>query len=82
MLSFELKKEPFQFMKRLSLITLAPTLGDVHSLVLHPASMSHRNMPADLKEELGITQNLIRLSVGIESISDIKKDILNALEDN
>lgn len=79
MISFELYGSPFDFISKLKLITLAPTLGDIHSLVLHPASMSHRNMPPPIKKELGITDQLVRLSVGIESMEDLKKDILQAL---
>jgi methionine-gamma-lyase len=80
MLSFELKGDPFSFMNNLNLITLAPTLGDINSLVLHPASMSHRNMPKDRRKELGINDKLIRMSVGIESVNDLKADIINALK--
>jgi methionine-gamma-lyase len=80
MLSFELKVDAFTFMQNLSLISLAPTLGDINSLVLHPGSMSHRNMPMTTREKLGINEKLIRMSVGIESVNDLKADIINALK--
>lgn len=80
MLSFELKENVDRFLRSLRLVTLAPTLGDINSLVLHPATMSHRNMPEKQRLELGITDRLIRLSVGIEHIDDLKSDILQALK--
>jgi cystathionine beta-lyase/cystathionine gamma-synthase len=80
MLSFELKENVDRFLRSLRLVTLAPTLGDINSLVLHPATMSHRNMPEKQRLELGITDQLIRLSVGIEHIDDLKSDILEALK--
>jgi cystathionine beta-lyase/cystathionine gamma-synthase len=68
-----------QFLKRLNLFTLAVSLGGVESLVCHPATMTHRPLEAEVKERLGITDNLIRLSVGIEDLSDLKADLGNAL---
>ena len=78
MLSFEVKTDVYSFLKSLQLITLAPTLGDVNSLVLHPASMSHRNMPPEQRKNLGINDQLVRFSVGIEHVEDLKDDIENA----
>ncbi len=82
MLSFALKgglKEGMSFMNRLKFCTLTPTLGDVDTLVLHPATMSHRSVPADLRAKLGISDGLIRLSVGIEDVRDIIADLEQAL---
>lgn len=67
-------------MKNLKFITMAPTLGDVDTIVLHPASMSHLNMKVENRLELGITDGLIRMSVGIEYIDDIIQDLDQALK--
>jgi methionine-gamma-lyase len=68
------------FMNRLKLATLAATFGDVDTLVMHPASMSHRNIPQDIRESEGISASLVRMSVGIEAIEDIIADVEQALE--
>ena len=83
MLSFELKgglEAGIKFMNKIKFCTLAPTLGDVDTLVLHPASMSHLNIPKEIRLRNGITDGLIRLSVGIEHIDDLKADIEQALD--
>ena len=78
MLSFELKggyQAGIDFMNRIKLCVLAPTLGDVDTLVLHPASSSHINIPKELREKNGITDGMIRLSVGIENVEDLIADL-------
>jgi cystathionine gamma-lyase len=60
--------------------TLAESLGGVESLIGHPVSMSHGSLPAELRARLGITDNLVRLSVGIEDVVDLIADIDQALE--
>ncbi len=82
MLSFELKgglDVGIDFMNRIEFCTLAPTLGDVDTLVLHPASSSHINVDKAIRERNGITDGLIRLSVGIENSVDITNDLEQAL---
>lgn len=82
MLSFELKgglDAGIRFMNGVRFCTLAPTLGDIETLILHPASMSHVNVPREMREKNGITDGLIRLSVGIEAAEDILADLENAL---
>lgn len=82
MLSFELKDgldAGIQFMNSIQFCTLAPTLGDVDTLVLHPASSSHINVAKEMRERNGITDGLIRLSVGIESARDIIADLEQAI---
>jgi len=59
---------------------LAESLGGVDSLVEHPASMSHASMPDDDREKAGITDELIRLSVGLESVDDLIDDLEEALK--
>ena len=81
MISFTLKKEYDykKFFKSLKLVTLAESLGGVESLVCHPASMTHAAIPKDIREAVGITDELIRLSVGIEDVDDIIADLEQAL---
>ena len=82
MLSFELEgglDAARAFMNRLEFCTLTPTLGDVDSLVLHPATMSHRSIPREIRLKNGITDGLVRLSVGIEDVGDIIADIDQAI---
>jgi cystathionine gamma-lyase len=61
------------------LFTLAESLGGVESLVGHPVTMSHGTLPVELRQKLGITDNLVRLSVGIENVEDLIADLEHAL---
>lgn len=83
MVSFELRgarrAEIFRFMERLKLVVRATSLGDVHSLILYPVMSSHREVPPAQRERLGIRDNLLRLSVGIEAVEDIIGDLEQAL---
>lgn len=82
MISFELK-EDYDFKKffsSLGLIALAESLGGVESLVCHPASMTHASIPREIREKVGITDGLIRLSVGIESAEDLIEDLKQAID--
>ena len=69
----------FAFMNKLKMIVPGTSLGDVHSLLLYPAIASHRDLPPKQRERLGITDNLVRLSAGIEAASDIVSDLDQAL---
>lgn len=82
MLSFILKPEYDYriFFKSTRIIVLAESLGGVESLLCHPASMTHASIPKDLRESMGITENLIRLSVGIEYAKDLLEDINQAID--
>ena len=81
MISFELAdgKNHREFFRALRLVTLAESLGGVESLVCHPASMTHASIPKETREKVGITDRLIRLSVGIEDADDIWSDVENAI---
>jgi len=82
MLSFEVAgglSEAIQFMNALKLSTLAPTLGNVDTILLHPATSSHLKVSKDVRERIGIGDGLVRVSVGIEDISDIIADFEQAL---
>ncbi|MDR1422845.1 MAG: PLP-dependent aspartate aminotransferase family protein [Coriobacteriales bacterium] len=77
LLSFELiaDVDPERFAQALDLITLAESLGAVESLLCHPATMTHASIPADLRAEMGIGSQLLRLSVGIEHSDDLLADL-------
>ncbi len=82
LMSFELKgglEAVSQFMRRIRIITHAPTLGDLDTLVLHPDTSSHRNIPVEVKSKMGITPGLIRLSTGIEALDDLLADLDESL---
>lgn len=81
MISFELYEnyDIKKFFSALHLIALAESLGGVESLVCHPASMTHASIPYETRQKVGITDGLIRLSIGIESIDDILADLENAI---
>ena len=70
------------FFEKLNLITLAESLGGVESLVCHPATMTHAAIPADIRKEVGIVDELIRLSVGIEDVDDLIDDLKQAIENS
>ena len=70
------------FFKQLKLITLAESLGGVESLVCHPASMTHAAIPAEIRKQVGIVDELIRLSVGIEDVDDLIADLKQAIENS
>jgi cystathionine beta-lyase len=82
MISFELADgyDKSVFFESLQLIMLAESLGGVESLVCHPSTMTHASIPQDIRERVGITEGLIRLSVGIEDINDILTDLDKAIE--
>ncbi len=82
MISFELKDnyDINVFFESLKLIMLAESLGGVESLVCHPSTMTHASIPADIRQKVGITDGLIRLSTGIENIDDIIADLSQAIK--
>lgn len=84
MISFELKENYNikKFFSSLQLIALAESLGGVESLVCHPASMTHASIPYEIRQKVGITDGLIRLSVGIENVNDLKADLENAIAES
>ena len=83
MMAFELKgagkSEVFAFMEKLRMIVCATSLGDVHTMMLYPAMASHRDLSPKHRERLGIRDNLVRVSTGIEAIEDIIADLEQAL---
>jgi cystathionine beta-lyase/cystathionine gamma-synthase len=83
MVSFTLKNddlaEAVKLMENLKLFTLAESLGGVESLCTHPASMTHASIPKEERERNGLKDTLIRLSVGLEDIKDLKEDLSQAI---
>jgi cystathionine beta-lyase/cystathionine gamma-synthase len=83
-LSFELKdadrRRAFRFMDALQLCQPATTLGDIYTLVLHPATSSHRSLSEAERARVGIRERLVRLSAGIEAPTDLLSDLEHALE--
>ncbi|MBI4875490.1 MAG: PLP-dependent transferase [Acidobacteria bacterium] len=83
MVSFEIRGasrlDVFSFMDRLKMIVRATSLGDVHSMLLYPWMSSHRDVPPEQKARVGIRENLVRLSVGIEAPEDILSDLDHAI---
>lgn len=84
MITFFLKKKEVKFSKKflstVKLFALAESLGGVESLIEHPAIMTHASVPKKVREELGITDNLIRLSVGVEDCDDLIQDLEKAFK--
>ena len=84
MISFDLRNagraEVFALMEALQLVAPVTTLGDVYSLMLYPAMASHRGLPAEQRQAIGIGDGLVRLSIGIEAPEDIIADLDQALD--
>lgn len=83
MISFTLKgnrlEDALQVVKKVRLFSLAESLGGVESLIGHPATMTHASIPKDEREKSGVVDSLIRLSVGIEDVTDLIDDLSQAL---
>jgi cystathionine beta-lyase len=75
-----LKQDAIVFLEKLKVFTLAESLGGVESLANHPALMTHASIPEDKRKEIGITDDLVRLSVGIEDVDDLIADLQQALD--
>lgn len=83
MLAFEVdgsKEEVFKFMNSLKLIDISNNLGDSKSLITHPSTTTHSNMEEDERVQIGITQSMCRLSIGLENSNDLLQDLKSALE--
>jgi cystathionine beta-lyase/cystathionine gamma-synthase len=84
LVSFELatdgREVAFAFLNALELCVKAPSLGDIYTLAIHPATSSHRELSPSRRERLGVGENLVRLSVGIEHAGDVISDLEQALE--
>lgn len=74
------QKDAFKFMDSLRIIDISNNLGDSKSLITHPASTTHRRLSAEVQAEMGITPSVLRLSVGLEHVDDLIKDLDQALK--
>ena len=83
MISFNLKgnklEDALEIVKKVKIFALAESLGGVESLIGHPATMTHASIPKEEREKSGVVQSLIRLSVGVEDVSDLINDLKQAL---
>jgi cystathionine gamma-lyase len=82
MISLDLKTDlagTRRFLERVQLFALAESLGGVESLIEHPAIMTHASIPAENRAKLGIGDTLVRLSVGVEDVDDLRADLAQAL---
>ena len=78
MVSFELaggKADTFRFLNALEIVDISNNLGDSKSLITHPATTTHQRLPAEERARLGITDGLVRLSVGLEDADDLCRDL-------
>lgn len=73
-------KETVKVVNQLKLISIAVSLGDAETLIQHPASMTHAVVPEEARKEMGISNELLRLSVGLEAWEDIMRDLQQALD--
>jgi O-succinylhomoserine sulfhydrylase len=73
------KAKAFDVLRRLRLVDISNNLGDAKSLMTHPASTTHRNIGPEARAMMGITDGMLRLSVGLEDIKDIIEDVKQAL---
>ena len=71
-----------RFVERTKIFALAESLGGVESLIGHPASMTHASVPPEMRRRMGLTDSLVRLSVGIEDVEDLIGDLDQALADD
>jgi cystathionine gamma-synthase len=83
MVSFEVKggiRAVNSFLRKIRVFSLAESLGGIDSLAEHPATMSHASMPESFRRKVGITDDLIRLSIGLEHVDDLIEDLEQALK--
>jgi cystathionine beta-lyase/cystathionine gamma-synthase len=81
MLSFVMRGDPRRFVRRLRLVEMVPSLGDVATTITHPWTSSHAYLPEAERLRLGVTRNLIRVSAGVDDVRDVIADFKQALEE-
>jgi methionine-gamma-lyase len=74
------EKEAFALLDHLQIMKLALSLGGTETLISHPASMTHSGVARELREEIGLSEALIRISIGIENVEDLISDLAQGLE--
>jgi O-succinylhomoserine sulfhydrylase len=73
------RAQAFALLDALELIDISNNIGDLRSLLCHPASTTHANMGAEARAEMGVTDGLLRINVGLEDVEDLKEDLDQAL---
>ena len=84
MVTFELaggKTAAFDMLRKLEIIDISNNLGDAKSLITHPATTTHRNIGQEARDAMGVTDGMVRLSVGLEDVEDLISDLAGALKD-
>ena len=83
MISFAVdsRETAISVLERVRIITFAESLGGVESLITYPVVQTHPDVPQEIREQLGITETLLRLSVGLENVNDLIADLAQALGD-
>ena len=83
MISFytDCKETALQILTKVKLVTFAESLGGTESLITYPALQTHPDVPQEMREHLGITETLLRLSAGLENADDLVYDLKQAMED-
>ena len=74
------KEAAFRFLNALEIVLISNNLGDAKSLMTHPASTTHRNIGAEARAMMGITDGMLRLSVGLEDVDDLIGDLTQAMK--
>jgi cystathionine gamma-lyase len=74
------REEAFRFLNAVRLFTLAESLGGVESLIEHPPTMTHLSIPPEVFDEMGISEDVIRISVGVEDVDDLIADLAQGLD--
>ena len=74
------KVAAFKFLNAIKVGVISNNLGDAKTILTHPATTTHQRLPQDQKDALGITDGLVRISIGLEDAADLKADILQALQ--
>jgi cystathionine beta-lyase/cystathionine gamma-synthase len=82
LISFELGslEKTRTLLNTVRLMALAESLGGVETLISHPASMTHASVPPERRQQIGITDDMVRISVGIEDVEDLREDLVQALD--
>ena len=82
MLAFDLgsRDAAARLLKNVRLLALAESIGGVELLISHPATMTHASVPPELRQRIGVTDDLVRVSVGIEDLDDLKEDLEQAVK--
>ncbi|NBB15738.1 O-succinylhomoserine sulfhydrylase [Caulobacter sp. SLTY] len=83
LIAFDLgsREAAWRFLDRLNLVDISNNLGDAKSMATHPSTTTHRAMPEEKRLEIGLTEGFVRMSVGLEDIADLSRDVTGALDD-